>query len=146
MPLTLTAASVPLALHERVWWLAVAAGAVFAVGRYFGWREAAFTAVMADERALVLAVGNRQRRLPWDDISWVQFQRGVVRPRWTVSDRGGSTLPTLFVERLSRDYHGKRINERLGSLLILHGDCFEAAAAALSAECAARGVRFQIVD
>ena len=146
MPLTLTAASVPLARLERVWWLVVAAGAVFAVGRSFGWREAALTAVMTDEGALVLAVGSRERRLPWDDISSLQFQRGVVRPKWTVSDKGGSTLPTLFVERRSRDYYGRRIHERLGSLLILHGDCFETAAAALSAECAARGVRFQVVD
>jgi hypothetical protein len=146
MPLTLAAASVPLAVFERMWWVFVAAGLAVAVGRYVAWRRAAVTALATDETALVQTVGGRQvKRLPWDDISTLEFHRGVARPRWTVADKGTmATLPTVVAELERRDYHGARITEWFGSLLILDVVRFEAAATALSAECTVRGVRFHV--
>lgn len=144
MPLVLAAASVPLALFERLWWVFVAAGPGLAVGRYLYWRRAALTALATDETALVHMVGSRQvKRLPWDDISELQLHGGVSRPRWTVGDKGGQTLPTVFALRQSRDYRGARINEWLGSLLILDGAGFEAAVSALQSECTVREARFR---
>ncbi len=143
MPLVLGAASVPLALFERLWWAFVAAGQVLAVGRYLYWRRAALTALATDEAALVHMVGHRHvKRLPWDDIKELQLHSGVARPRWTIGDKGGQTLPTVYAIRQSRDYRGARIRDWFGSFLILDGAGFEAAATVLEAECTVRGVRF----